>query len=281
MTKYIRFFAYRDWAKDACRDVQARLRGEGMPVTASHIYDYEDSILDAGPVTHFDSVLSFFVGWSWMVPKAYHETHQCFVVHPSALPRYRGGSPIQYQLIDGVKVSAVSLFRIDDGPVDSGPIAWQKPFWLLNRDGTAPPLDVVLTRIGNLAADGMFDVASDWLLRGPDIPLIEQIMPGADYVALRRRKPEDGELTPDRVGRIPGDSLARMVRALQDPYPNAYIRTMEGGKLLIKDAVYEPPPTTAVPPRWVAPPSECNCHLKDDPWKAPEQHAETCPERHE
>ena len=47
----------------------------------------------------------------------------CF--HPSLLPAYRGGSAINWQIIDGCTKSGVTLFRPDDG-IDEGPILLQK-----------------------------------------------------------------------------------------------------------------------------------------------------------
>ncbi|HYC57261.1 MAG TPA: methionyl-tRNA formyltransferase [Candidatus Binatia bacterium] len=47
----------------------------------------------------------------------------CF--HPSLLPAYRGGSAINWQLINGETVGGVTLFRPDDG-IDEGPIYLQR-----------------------------------------------------------------------------------------------------------------------------------------------------------
>jgi methionyl-tRNA formyltransferase len=47
----------------------------------------------------------------------------CF--HPSLLPKYRGGSAINWQLINGETTGGVTLFRPDDG-IDEGPIYLQK-----------------------------------------------------------------------------------------------------------------------------------------------------------
>jgi methionyl-tRNA formyltransferase len=43
----------------------------------------------------------------------------CF--HPSLLPKYRGGSAINWQLIRGEKIGGITVFRPDDG-IDAGPI---------------------------------------------------------------------------------------------------------------------------------------------------------------
>ena len=46
-------------------------------------------------------------------------------IHFSLLPKLRGGAPMQWAILNGEKVSGVSLFRIVEG-LDSGPILGQK-----------------------------------------------------------------------------------------------------------------------------------------------------------
>lgn len=48
-------------------------------------------------------------------------------IHPSKLPLYRGPSPIQSQILDGVTESAISFILMDE-EVDHGPIIFQEPF---------------------------------------------------------------------------------------------------------------------------------------------------------
>ena len=43
------------------------------------------------------------------------------MLHPSSLPQYRGGSPIQNQIIDGIKESEVCIFKMEK-EIDSGQI---------------------------------------------------------------------------------------------------------------------------------------------------------------
>src|SRR5713101_6494060 len=47
----------------------------------------------------------------------------CF--HPSLLPKYRGGSAINWALIKGETKTGISLFWVDEG-IDTGPILLQK-----------------------------------------------------------------------------------------------------------------------------------------------------------
>jgi len=60
----------------------------------------------------------------------------CF--HPSPLPKYRGGSAINWQIIKGETATAVSVFWVDPG-IDTGPILLQKPA-TIDPDDTAGSL---------------------------------------------------------------------------------------------------------------------------------------------
>ena len=60
----------------------------------------------------------------------------CF--HPSALPKYRGGSAVNWQIIKGETATAVSVFWVDPG-IDTGPILLQKPA-AIGPDDTAGSL---------------------------------------------------------------------------------------------------------------------------------------------
>lgn len=37
---------------------------------------------------------ALFYGWSWMIKKEIVQNNLCICLHPSKLPKYRGGSPI-------------------------------------------------------------------------------------------------------------------------------------------------------------------------------------------
>jgi methionyl-tRNA formyltransferase len=62
-----------------------------------------------------------------IVPSAILDAPRCGSIcfHPSLLPAYRGGSAINWQLIEGVRTGGVTLFRPDDG-IDEGPVYLQK-----------------------------------------------------------------------------------------------------------------------------------------------------------
>ena len=60
----------------------------------------------------------------------------CF--HPSLLPKYRGGSAIAWQLINGETLGGVTVFWVDPG-IDTGPILLQKAA-VIGPDDTAGTL---------------------------------------------------------------------------------------------------------------------------------------------
>jgi methionyl-tRNA formyltransferase len=60
----------------------------------------------------------------------------CF--HPSMLPRHRGGSAINWALIEGASETGVSVFWVDAG-IDTGPLLLQRPV-PIGRDDSAGSL---------------------------------------------------------------------------------------------------------------------------------------------
>ena len=59
----------------------------------------------------------------------------CINIHPSMLPAYRGSAPVQRAIMDGLKETGVTIFRLDVG-MDSGPILSQVPVIISDEDDT-------------------------------------------------------------------------------------------------------------------------------------------------
>lgn len=57
----------------------------------------------------------------------------CINVHPSLLPKYRGASPIQQAILNGDKVSGITVIKMDE-EVDHGPIIYQEQIDLSSND---------------------------------------------------------------------------------------------------------------------------------------------------
>lgn len=77
--------------------------------------------------------------------------NQIYGIHPSLLPKYRGPSPLQQQILDGVIETGVTIFKIDLGE-DTGPIVATVPDKIL-------PTDNKIT-----LGTRLFEIGANWLI---------------------------------------------------------------------------------------------------------------------
>jgi methionyl-tRNA formyltransferase len=213
--KYSQFLYvyYRDWAEKAYFEICLNL---------PFVTNNEDLL----KYIEFNKDLKyiFFVGWSDLIGEEIINSYSCFCVHPSMLPLYRGGSPIQNQIIDGILDSGLTLFKMNS-KIDSGPIFMQK---FLSLRGT---LDEIFTRISLLSAD----LIRNFILKiesEETFFLIDQDEEKATF--CKRRKPSQSEITIEEIENTSALQLYNKIRSLDDPYPNAYIKCADGSKLILK-----------------------------------------------
>jgi len=172
----------------------------------------------------FKPDLVLFYGWSWTVPSDLLERHTCLMLHPSPLPQYRGGSPIQNQIIEGKTSSKVSLFVMTD-ELDAGDLVGQQDLSLV---GT---LDEIFNRMENAG------VELTRLLLKHGLKRVPQDHSKATF--RKRRTQGDSEITAEELASKPAEYLYNKIRMLAAPYPNAYILTADGKKLMIAAAHIE------------------------------------------
>ncbi len=208
----IDILGYRDWARKAFDTVEDRARG--------HSVHWDRSAPCAG------ADLIYAVGWSEMIDAEVWRQTPVLVVHPSALPDYRGGSPIQHQIMDGRSFSCVTIFKIDEDRfpgVDTGPIAWQQAFSL------AGTLDDVLDRIAQTTARGILDTMA--LAARDELVFVPQRSTTAEV--RKRRTPEMSEITTAEIEASTARQLYDKIRALQEPYPLPFLVGRDGEKVFI------------------------------------------------
>lgn len=73
-------------------------------------------------------------------------TYGVLNVHPSLLPLYRGPSPIESALLDGITTTGVSIMKLDKG-MDSGPILVQSAF-TISPYATTGSMEVTCGQLG-------------------------------------------------------------------------------------------------------------------------------------
>jgi len=76
-----------------------------------------------------------FLGWYFMVPQSIRRLSKygAWGIHASLLPKYAGGAPLVWALINGEKKSGATLFKMKDG-VDDGDTISQKSFVINFKD---------------------------------------------------------------------------------------------------------------------------------------------------
>ena len=77
--------------------------------------------------------LIIVAGWYHLIPKKYLNIAPTFGFHGSLLPKYRGGAPLVWAIINGEKKTGVSFFKFKTG-VDNGDVLFQEKIIILEND---------------------------------------------------------------------------------------------------------------------------------------------------
>lgn len=208
---------YREWALNIY-DALASNTDHTYLIFRSKSQYNEDALRDFNP----DFIL--FYGWSWHVSEKLLQDYTCLMLHPSPLPKYRGGSPIQNQIIAGEKISKVSVF-IMNGEIDAGDLVGQEDISLEGK------LESIFKQIEDVGLRLTLQIIMDGLNPEP------QNHSNATY--FKRRNKADSEITLDELTGCTAEFLFNKIRMLADPYPNAYIKTNDGKRLVILEARVE------------------------------------------
>lgn len=213
------YAGYRSWALDAYLDFQLAVWGT---VQLKLVATQEDLLRE---LEEFKPDVTFLAGWSWIIPKHVCEKHYMVVFHPSDLPNYAGGTPIQHQILDGITKTKATLFRVTP-KLDGGGIVSKVD---LSLEGN-------MSDIFRNLQKATVELLSDLVKRWPNI--VEN--PQEGHVTPRKRlKPEDSKLHAQHFEQLTARELYDFIRCREDPYPNAYVED-ETGKLLIKLVKFEP-----------------------------------------
>lgn len=161
--------------------------------------------------TEVGALMALVVGWYRLIPQNLLDAFPdgVYGVHFSALPRYRGGSPLVWQMINGERSAGVSLFRFTGG-MDDGPIIGQGQVPI----GAEEYIGDVLTRAENKALDIIAE-SLPGLLTGR-VKGRPQDESEASYCVMRR--PDDGRIDWAR----PAGKVFDFIRAQSRPYPGAF-----------------------------------------------------------
>lgn len=94
-------------------------------------------------IKSFNPKIIFFIHWSKFINSLIYKNYTCIQFHSSNLPKGRGGSPIQNQILLNKKTTKLTAFKVSKN-LDSGPICLQRN---LNLQGTAQEIFCRLEKI--------------------------------------------------------------------------------------------------------------------------------------
>lgn len=185
--------------------------------SGNKLEDFHDSIRSYKP----DVIL--VLGWYYKVSRKIRELARfgAWGIHASLLPDYAGGAPLVWAIINGEKETGVTLFQLDEG-MDSGDIIDQECFSI----GTEDSIKLVYQKATEVSKTILFKALRN----------ITHLAPRKQDLSRRhifpQRNPEDGEIDLS----WPAERIFNFIRAQSPPYPGAFIRTIDGGRIIIEKA---------------------------------------------
>ena len=162
------------------------------------------------------------MGWYYKVPESIRNLSKngAWGIHASLLPKYAGGAPLVWAMIEGEEETGVTLFKLEEG-IDDGPIIAQKKFPIYPSDTIKEVLDKSFCASINilLYALNSFESINFKEQKKDEIQVYPQ------------RKPEDGEIDWSKSPQ----AIQNFIRAQTRPYPGAFTY-INGKKVIIWDA---------------------------------------------
>ncbi len=209
-------YTYAQGPEDGWFEAPAALAGiHGIPVVMAPRFN-EDAVFDSIQALAPDLLLSFY--FREMIQARFLELPRlgAYNLHGSLLPNYRGRAPINWVLVKGERETGVTLHAMTPKPDDGDivgqtriPIEWDETALSLTRKAAAAGRELVRTTLPRIVAGSAARIPQKTL--GP-----------STYYG--GRKPEDGQL---HFAMSVAEAF-NLVRAVADPWPNAFLTTGQG-----------------------------------------------------
>lgn len=162
-------------------------------------------------LSHHGVELSIVAGFPTIFRKSLIDLprHGTMNLHAGRLPQYRGGSPLQWQIINGEAQAGLSIIRMDAG-IDTGPLLGETTFEI-------PPE----AQIGDLQASAnqrFADLTAQCVASIADGTLSERAQQGKGTY-WHQRNAADGRIN---FTTMSAKEVHNLVRAITKPYPGAF-----------------------------------------------------------
>ena len=138
------FFCYRAWAIKAVENIISTNKNiDYKIITINNLKikisnKYKNKTIKINPkndvqlnkiLKNSENNICFLIGWSWIIKTDINMNSNFYCLHPSDLPKFRGGSPIQHQILRNIKKTKMTLFKVNKY-IDGGEIYKKTPFKL-------------------------------------------------------------------------------------------------------------------------------------------------------
>ena len=141
--------------------------------------------------------------------------------HGGRLPHYRGGSPINWQIINGESEGACSILYVDEG-IDTGDLLAQEPYAIGPDETAAEVTKKTLEIFPALLIDVVRKIQSGTLK-----PIKQDVSAGNYYC---KRYPKDGKIQWDQMN---AQEVHNLVRALNGPNLPGAFTFLDGKKIIV------------------------------------------------
>ena len=150
----------------------------------------------------------FFIHWSKKVEPEIFNNFLCIQFHSSNLPKFKGGSPIQNQIIRGKKISRITAFKMNN-KIDSGDICLKKK---LSLNGSAEQIFKRMEKIS---------ISMIKILAKKKVINFQKQKGNSSY--FKRRRPNESLINANKNLNL--NKIYDFIRMLDAPnYPKAYIK---------------------------------------------------------
>lgn len=215
------FLAYRQWALDVYPRVKKHPKISEMTLCTTH-----EEMVAANPES-YDLILT--CGWSDELYDLANKV-QAIGVHCAELDRYSYGSPIQLQILDGIKYTKHRIF----------PFKWDATSKRAHTHTREYSHETVLDLTG-----GMKDILHQ--MTETSVVLFNMFLDDYPNQIVWKQWPEEELVRPKRnpsdseikdISRMTARQIYDFIRCLEDPYPNAFIKD-ETGTVYFKNVEFK------------------------------------------
>lgn len=205
--------------RSAFRGISAFCEEAAIPLSTASEPDDISAVLERHGVDFL-----FVCGWYRLLPERLlgRLAGGAMGIHHSLLPRYKGGAPLVWAIINGESEVGSSLFIFSDA-MDAGDLLLQVRTPLFDQDTIA----TVSARLEMMMIDELSRAWPD-ILSGRQEPMPQNF---SDSTFCSQRSHEDGVIDWTK----PADKLHNFIRAQSPPYPGAFTY-LWGKKLIIRSA---------------------------------------------